>query len=240
VNSARDIFDELEQENDPFESLETTEQISLDTIKSEIGKVLERFDSKERKKEKKEIIAEIMPQLLAEIAKIKPKQNVIERQIEQVIKHVQVPVHLEPKIIEKPVETIREVRVEVQTPVKDTRKLVEESALVDLQKKIDALQKEVKEAREIAEQPIFAPGGSGVIGIPPPEGNEGKVLTVTGNKAKWETATASSGSGHTDEETLSLGDATADGSWQLTISGTDLLVQKRESGSWVTKGTFLP
>lgn len=35
-----------------------------------------------------------------------------------------------------------------------------------------------------------------------------------------------------------IGDATVDGSWQFIRSGNDLLVQRRESGSWVTKHTF--
>ena len=35
-----------------------------------------------------------------------------------------------------------------------------------------------------------------------------------------------------------LGDPTVDGSWKLVISGTSLLVQRREGGSWVTKGSF--
>jgi hypothetical protein len=233
-----DFFEQLalKKRKDVFTDIQT-ERSSVETIKSEIEKVLERFDDKERRKEKREIISEIMPLIRAEIAKIKPKQNVIERTIEK-----KIPVHLEPRVIQAPAappQIIKEVRVEV--PAKDTRKLVEESALVDLQKKIDALQKEVKEAREMAEQPVFMPGGSGVVGIPPPEtGADGQVLTVSNRKAAWKDATGGSGSGHTDEETLSLGDATTDGSWQLTISGTDLLVQKRESGSWVTKGTFLP
>ena len=35
-----------------------------------------------------------------------------------------------------------------------------------------------------------------------------------------------------------LGSATVDGSWQISISGSDLLIQRRESGIWVIKGTF--
>ncbi len=30
----------------------------------------------------------------------------------------------------------------------------------------------------------------------------------------------------------------ADGNWRLFISGTDLLIQRRESGAWVTKFTI--
>jgi hypothetical protein len=35
-----------------------------------------------------------------------------------------------------------------------------------------------------------------------------------------------------------LGDSTTDGSWRISVSGTTLLVQRRESSAWVTKWTF--
>jgi hypothetical protein len=35
-----------------------------------------------------------------------------------------------------------------------------------------------------------------------------------------------------------LGDATTDGSWRLSVSGSTLLIQRLESGSWATKWTF--
>ncbi len=42
--------------------------------------------------------------------------------------------------------------------------------------------------------------------------------------------------GYVGEQGVShLGDPNADGSWRITVSGTDLLVQRRESGSWTTK-----
>jgi hypothetical protein len=37
---------------------------------------------------------------------------------------------------------------------------------------------------------------------------------------------------------LYLGDSSTDGSWKYIISGSDLIVQKRVSGSWVTKRTI--
>ena len=36
-----------------------------------------------------------------------------------------------------------------------------------------------------------------------------------------------------------LGAADTDGSWRIVRSGSDLVFQRRESGSWVTKGTIL-
>lgn len=35
-----------------------------------------------------------------------------------------------------------------------------------------------------------------------------------------------------------MGDPTTDGSWRITRSGNDLVMQRRESGSWVTKSTI--
>lgn len=37
-----------------------------------------------------------------------------------------------------------------------------------------------------------------------------------------------------------IGDKTTDGSWRFVTSGADLVIQKRESGVWVTKQTITP
>jgi hypothetical protein len=37
-----------------------------------------------------------------------------------------------------------------------------------------------------------------------------------------------------------LGDPAVNGSWRLTVSGANLLIQRRESGAWVTKSTIVP
>lgn len=36
-----------------------------------------------------------------------------------------------------------------------------------------------------------------------------------------------------------LGPAANDGSWRFRVSGTDLLVERKESGVWVEKGSYL-
>lgn len=36
-----------------------------------------------------------------------------------------------------------------------------------------------------------------------------------------------------------LGPATVNGSWRFRVSGNDLLVERRESGVWVEKGSYL-
>lgn len=105
-------------------------------------------------------------------------------------------------------QIIKEVRVEV--PKKDTRDLVEKSQLDAALKKISELEKKLAETDEVARTPAFVPGGSGVIGIPPPEGNEGKTLKVSNSKAAWVTVTGGGGaslSGFTvtgDTEDLNL------------------------------------
>lgn len=45
--------------------------------------------------------------------------------------------------------------------------------------------------------------------------------------------------GESDSETKYFGDENTDGSWRITVSGTNLLVERRESGVWVEKSAFL-
>lgn len=40
-------------------------------------------------------------------------------------------------------------------------------------------------------------------------------------------------------QTVNLGDPNTDGSWRFTVSGNNLLVERRESGVWVEKSAFL-
>jgi len=37
-----------------------------------------------------------------------------------------------------------------------------------------------------------------------------------------------------------FGDANTNGSWRFYVSGTDLVVERREAGSWVEKGAYEP
>ena len=39
---------------------------------------------------------------------------------------------------------------------------------------------------------------------------------------------------------LYFGDSGTDGSWRIYVSGANLIIEKRESGSWVEKGAYLP
>lgn len=227
VSPKKDIFDVIQPDDDIFQEIEQEEN-SIERIKEELLSTLEKFDAKERKKEKRELTEELKSFIEEKIAKIKPKQNVIEKTVQT---RVIEPRYLEPRVIEAPPQIIRETRVEVQK-----EKTKEDPRIDLLQKQIDELTKELKETRRIADQPIFVPGGPGVIGIPPPEpAPEGYVLTVNSNhKAEWKVAT---GGGSSDP--TYIGDSSTEGSWRLTVSGSDLLVQRLESGVWVEKGSFL-
>lgn len=195
----RDVFDLiLPDEPDSFDIV-AGEDSAVENLKAQFAELLERFDSKDRKK----MTAEVKEFIRAEIAKIKPVQKVI-RTIEK-----SVPVHLEPKVIEAPPtppQIIRETRVEVQVPKKDKTIYAEASDIQALKKQIKDLKDEIEKVRHTAESPLFMPGGSGVIGIPPPEPNEGKTLKVLNGKAVWTTVSGggASISGYTVEDATEL------------------------------------
>lgn len=42
----------------------------------------------------------------------------------------------------------------------------------------------------------------------------------------------------TSSSSFFFGSATVDGSWQVSISGTDLIISRREGGNWVEKGRY--
>ncbi len=191
----KDIFDLVEEQDKPdiFQEIES-EDSAVENIKGQMADLLERFDSKDRKNENRKLSEEMKAFIRDEVAKIKPKQNVIERTIQTKIIEPKV-FHVEPKVVEAPPQIIKEVRVEVQTEKKDKTKYVEESKYLDLLVKISKLEGQIREAKKMAEQPLFIPGGPGVIGIPAPEPNPvGYVLTVNSErKAQWKAATGGGG-----------------------------------------------
>lgn len=42
------------------------------------------------------------------------------------------------------------------------------------------------------------------------------------------------------DSTFYFGDENTDGSWRLIIVGNDLVIQKREAGTWTEKSAFTP
>lgn len=199
----QDIFDMIEEQDkedkpDILDEIEA-EDSAVENLKEQVGKLLEQFDAKDRKKERTVLTDDVKAFIQSEIAKIKPRQNVIERILQTKVIEPKV-FHVEPKIIEAPPpppQIIKELRVEVQVEKKDKTKYVEESKYLDLLTRFSKLERKLEETQRMAESPIFVGGGSGVIGIPPPEPNPaGYVLTVNSDrKAQWKAATGGTGAG---------------------------------------------
>lgn len=91
---------------------------------------------------------------------------------------------LPPKIITKVLEKETVIK---EISKKDDKKYLEQKDLKDLREGLKALEGVIETLKQFA---VFH-GGGGVIGIPPPEGNNGKTLQVSNNKPSW--ATVSSG-----------------------------------------------
>jgi hypothetical protein len=228
---ALDIWDELAQEqSDPFEGVTSTEDDALEKIKGELAQILDRRDAREIKKSNGATLAQITALVKSEIAKIKPTQNVIERTIE---KKIYEPLHIEPRVIKAPPtppQIIKEIRVEVEK--KDPTKYAEAETVEKLTKELEELK---KRHQDLLEALPHMHGGSGVIGIPPPEGNpDNYVLTKVNGVAKWAVATGGSGGGNPFTE-VDFGDITQNGTWIIIPVGNDLSFQRRESGVFVEK-----
>lgn len=197
----KDIFDLIQPDIvEPIVVIESDKDEDNE-LKSKLDLIKRQLDEKERKREdlNRKITLEIKRYIEEQVSKVKMTQEVIERIIEkETVKNIHVPVHVEPKVIQAPPQVIKETRVEVQVEKKDDKKYVEESKYLDLLVKISKLENQVKEAKRMAESPIIVgnPGGSGVIGIPPPEEKpEGYVLTVNNKrKAEWKESSGSTSS----------------------------------------------
>jgi hypothetical protein len=213
----KDLFDIISPDSDVFDGIEQ-EESSIERLKKEMVSTLEKFDTKERKEQNRRLSEEMKDFIRGEIAKIKPVQNVIEKTIQTKIESV--PVHIEPKVVVAPPQIIKEVRVEV--PKKDDRQLVELAQLKALKDEIEALRTELKETRRRADSPVVLPGGSGVIGIPPPEaGADGQVLTISNRKAAWKAATG--GGGGTSSDAYTPTNVTTDRAFDATDTSLDEL-----------------
>jgi hypothetical protein len=223
---AKDIFDLiLPDENDEpkITALMETGDPDVSQVKSEIEKLNRKLTAMadEKKKQKEKLASDIRDLIKSEVAKLRPVENVVERTLEkQVVKNIHVPVHVEPRVVQAPPQIIREVRVEV--PAKDTRVHVEQSAIDALNKQIADLKKELAKTKELAERPVYIPGGSGVIGIPNPTGTpENYVLTIERGQAKWKVATAAGGGSSSDAYTVSNG--TTDRAFDVSNTSIDEL-----------------
>lgn len=125
----------------------------------------------------------LLKELKKEIPKPASKEEILQdfrNEMAQAFKSIKVPA----KVIEKTIVEKIAPRIEKETTV--VKEIDEET-----KKTIVDLADEVKRIKQY----LMAIGGSGVIGIPNPEGNNGKTLQVEKNQAKWVTASSSGGSG---------------------------------------------
>lgn len=211
IEEEKDLFDEIEY--DLFDGIEIEVKTPEKPIVVPPKKIIKGEFVEPPIKEKKGITEEeIMRLIRGEISLIpKPKpQKVIE------------------KVIEK--EIIKEVKAEEKKEEYAEKKKVKE-----LEKQIQDLKSLIDRIKNVLPT-LGAKGGSGVIGIPSPEGQQGKTLSSDGVKAIWSEISASSSSG---SDPFYIGDQNTDGSWRFTIVGTTLSHQRRESGVWVEKGADL-
>lgn len=159
----------------------------------------------EKIEEKKTILSQYVPT---------PKKPISEEEVVNLIwkelKHLPKPKPQVVKVIEK--EIIREVKREEK---KETKK--EDNP--DLDRRIKELTEELEKIKRFA---LFTRGGSGVIGIPPPEPNPtGYVLTVNSDKkAQWK---ASSGSGGSSPDVYTTSNVTTTRTLDPTTSTIDNL-----------------
>lgn len=135
-----------------------------------------------------------------------------------------------PKVIEKVVE--KQIIKEIKKEEKKGDKIYAE------EKTVEELKKQIEEFKSKVEQFLLfsSMGGSGVIGIPNPEGQNSKVLTVVKNQAVWGEASSNGGA---SANPFYIGDPNVNGSWRFFDDGTNLLIQRREAGNWVEKASFL-
>lgn len=185
----RDIFDVIQPDKeDTFDRIEE-EDNAIDRIKKEMETLLERIDSKERRSEKAKLSQEVKEFVKAEIAKIKPVQNVIHTKVEKSLP-VQIP---QPQIIEKTIK--QEIIRPVETKIKEIH-VVDDTRVKELQKEIEKLKGELNDLRD---RPNIVVGGGTLL--PNYSNQEGKTLKVVGGKLDW--ATAASGGTSSDQYTVS-------------------------------------
>lgn len=222
----KDIFDVIAPEVKPVEFKPNIPPEPID-LKKKINELQDKIEAHKKEQELiryKNLASELKTYIKEELSKVKITQDIVERIIEKqpIIKNIHIPVVQPPPppIPAPPPQIIKEVRVEV--PAKDNRKLVEEPVIEALKKEIEDLKKELTNTKRLAENPIVAPGGPGVIGIPAPEPNpDGYVLTISKGKAVWKVSTG--GGGGTSSDIYSVSNLTADRSYDAKDTTVDEL-----------------
>lgn len=156
-------------------------------------------------------------------------ENEVHSMIQEAIKSLPKP---EVRVIEKIVQ--QEIIKEEADDDEEEDKTEEE--LTKLNKEIESLKKQIDNMNTSFYRSLNSiPVRIGKI-IPSLSQQNGKFLSVSGNKMVWATA----GSSTESTGVAYFGDQNTDGSWRIITSGSNLAVERRESGSWVEKGAFQP
>lgn len=131
-----------------------------------------------------------------------------------------------PEMIGKAVSEAVE-KIEIPKPEKEIiREIRTENKVKDYEPEIKSLKDTIKSLKETIKQLksqvdyVPMPGGPGVIGLPDPGGKNGRVLAVSSNQSKWVLE-------HPVGE-----------NWRIRESGTALVFERLESGTWTEKGAF--
>ena len=194
---------------------------------------VEELELLELEKEKSSLGIEDVYPILNDYVKPDKSKGLTEGDILDLIRNEisQIPKVKPQKVIERIVEK-QIVKEAVKDTEKETRKFAEEKSVEDLKKEVTELKDLLEKFKQILPM-LGARGGSGVLGLPIPTGQSGKFLTTDGNQFSWATVSSNS-------DPLNIGDPTVDGNWRITVSGTNLSFQRRESGTFVEKGTMTP
>ncbi len=218
-------FEVLFDEKKPFDKVGEE-----DDLKESLAKAVEAYSDKKRKIDNERLTKELSEMIKIEIQKLPVVQKVIEKTLEktlekETVRNIKVPVYIEPNIVEAPPappQIIKEIRVEVEK--KDKTKYAKEDEVSDLNKKLEKRIKDLTEELDRVKNTFSMMGGSGVIGIPPPEPNPvGYVLTINPRKiAEWKAAT---GSGGIAPGTFTITNNTPDYTFDATGSTVDDLYQ---------------
>lgn len=137
--------------------------------------------------------------------------------VEDAISKTTIPEKVIEKIIEK--ETIKPIIKEVER--QDTSE-------------IDALKEEIKKLKKNLND---VRGSFSVVGtaLPNYSDKESKFLRANKGSLSW----ADAGGADASSGTFVFGDGVSDGSWRLTISGTDFIVQYLLGGVWTESSRFI-
>lgn len=197
------------------------DEIELDDVFNEVesDRIGDRV-FEEVEKELPSLVRSYVKQQTSKIKTLTPKE--ITDLVDAVVSNIP-----KPQTVEKTIQVIKPV----ETKIREVKTLDKEA-----KEEIESLKKTVKRLEKLLndalDRPVFVPPM-----LPNYSSEQGTFLKAINNKLQWASASSNGGA---DADPFYIGDSATDGSWRFTISGSNLSVQRRESGSWVEKGSFMP